>query len=100
MKKRKVFSWLIVIVFIVSLIQMPIFTSASLENESVFIKIRYSREDSNYDGWNLWVWEEDKEGKRVDFIGDDSEGKFAVVETSKDAGKLGFIIRKSVQGNS
>lgn len=99
MKKRKVFSWFIVIVFIISLIQMPIFTSASNEDESIYVKIRYTREDSNYDGWNLWVWEQDKEGKRVDFIGEDSEGKFAVVETSKDAGKLGFIIRKSVQGN-
>ena len=99
MKKRKAFSWFLVIVFVVSLIQIPIFTSALPENESVFVKIRYSREDSNYDGWNLWVWEQDKEGKRVDFIGEDSEGKFAVVETSKEAEKLGFIIRKSVEGN-
>ena len=99
LKKRKAFSWLLVIVFIVSLIRMPIFTSASSENESVFVKIRYSREDAIYDGWNIWAWEQGKEGKRVDFIGEDSEGKFAVVETSKDAEKLGFIIRKSVQGN-
>ncbi len=99
LKKRKAFSWLLVIVFIVSLIRMPIFTSASSENESVFVKIRYSREDAIYDGWNIWAWEQGKEGKRVDFIGEDSEGKFAVIETSKDAEKLGFIIRKSVQGN-
>ena len=42
-------------------------------SEAVYIKIRYNRPDNNYDGWNLWVWEAGKDGKRVDFIGEDSK---------------------------
>lgn len=67
--------------------------------QKVYVKIRYNRPDKNYEGWNLWVWEEGIEGRKVDFIGEDSQGKFAVIETSKEANKLGFILRKSVSGN-
>lgn len=50
------------------------------------------REDDNYDGWNLWVWEDGKDGKQVDFTGEDSYGKVAVCNVSS-AGKVGFIVR-------
>lgn len=73
--------------------------SETKNNEKVYIKIRYNRPDNKYDGWNLWVWEEGSEGRRVDFIGEDSKGKFAVVETSKESSKLGFILRKSSDSN-
>ena len=53
----------------------------------------------DYDGWNFWIWEKGKEGKRVDFIGEDEEGKFAVIKTSSVAEELGFILRKSIPGN-
>lgn len=52
------------------------------------------REDKNYEGWNLWIWEEGKEGKQIDFQKEDSFGKIAVVSISK-AGKVGFIVRKN-----
>lgn len=50
------------------------------------------REDKKYDGWNLWVWEDGKDGKQVDFAADDSFGKVAVCSLS-GAGKVGFIVR-------
>lgn len=50
------------------------------------------REDGNYDGWNLWVWEEGKDGKQVDFKAEDDFGKIAVTSISKP-GKVGFIVR-------
>ena len=53
----------------------------------------------DYDGWNFWIWEKGKEGIRVDFIGEDEEGKFAVIKTSSVAEELGFILRKSIPGN-
>lgn len=37
---------------------------------------------------------EKKDGKQVDFVGQDQQGKFAVVETTKEAGQLLFIVRK------
>lgn len=52
------------------------------------------REDDNYEGWNLWVWEDGKDGKQVDFTAADSYGKIAVCNLS-GAGKVGFIVRKN-----
>ena len=68
-------------------------------SEEVYVKIRYNRPDGNYEGWNLWVWQPGKDGQRVDFIGEDEEGKFAVIKTTKDAEQIGYILRRSEQGN-
>lgn len=68
-------------------------------DEKVYVKLRFNSETHNYNGWNFWVWEANKDGKQVDFIGEDSEGKFAVVETTKGAGSLGIIARKSTNEN-
>ncbi len=102
---KKSIAFLLSLVFIITLIQIPIVTKA--ENKSsneVYIKIRYDRPDKNYDGWNIWSWNRDNSGndtntKTHQFIGKDDEGEFAVIKTTKDAGKLGFILRKSESGN-
>lgn len=87
----------ILLTLVLSLFLLPIpnnYAQAAEESNLVYVKIRYCRKDSNYDNWNLWVWEKDKEGRQVDFLGEDDEGKFAVVETTKEAESLNFIIRK------
>ena len=91
--KRALAARLSLMMFI-AFIQLPVSVQA-VENsevnvrasEEVYVKIRYNRPDGNYDGWNLWVWEAGK------------DGKFDVVKTSKDAGQLGYILRRSEQGN-
>ena len=103
---KRVLAAMLSLMMCIAFIQLPISVQA-VENsevsvkasEEVYVKIRYNRPDGNYDGWNLWVWESGKDGQRVDFIGEDKEGKFAVVKTSKDAGQLGYILRRSEQGN-
>ena len=105
-KFKRVLAAMLSLMMCIAFIQLPISVEA-VENseanvkasEEVYVKIRYNRPDGNYDGWNLWVWEAGKDGQRVDFIGEDEEGKFAVVKTSKDAGQLGYILRRSEQGN-
>lgn len=100
MKKfKKALSYILTAIFMLTLIQLPLNVKADEANEPVYVKIRYSREDSQYDNWNLWVWEEGKGGKQVDFLGVDREGSYAVIETTKNANKLGFIVKKSVGGN-
>lgn len=96
MKKFKQLSaFLLVLIFISAMIQIPIKSvNASEKTDIVYVKIRYDKPDKNYDGWNIWAWEKDKEGKQVNFIGQDDQGKFAVVETTKEAQQLSFIIRK------
>ena len=105
-KFKRALAAILSLMMCIAFIQLPISVQA-VENpevsvkasEEVYVKIRYNRPDGNYDGWNLWVWEAGKDGQRVDFIGEDQEGKFAVVKTSKDAGQLGYILRRSQQGN-
>ncbi|MDU2490406.1 MAG: type I pullulanase [Clostridium celatum] len=105
-KFKRALAAMLSLMICMSFIQLPISVQA-IENsevnvkasEEVYVKIRYNRPDGNYDGWNLWVWEAGKDGQRVDFIGEDQDGKFAVVKTSKDSGELGYILRRSEQGN-
>ncbi len=67
--------------------------------EKIYVKIRYKREDKEYDGWNLWIWEDEKEGEMVDFIWEDSLGKFAIIETTNEYAKIGFRLRQSILEN-
>lgn len=69
------------------------------DNQKVYIKIKYNIPNKNHEGWNLWVWENNSEGKKIDFIGEDEKGKFAVIEASKESSKIGFILRKSTENN-
>ncbi|MDO4534351.1 MAG: type I pullulanase [Clostridium perfringens] len=99
-KIKKKFSIMLSFIFIFTFIQMPLLTLAKgKSDEKVYIKLRLNRKDIDYEGWNFWVWELNKDGRRVDFIGEDNDGKFTVVETTKGAEKLGIIARKSVEGN-
>lgn len=97
MRKFRKLSLLMVALLIVSL--FPATFSKTLANaaevsDKVYVKIRYERQDGNYENWNIWQWEKDKDGSKADFIGKDSEGMFAVIETNKAAQSLNFIIRK------
>ena len=105
-KFKRALAAILSLMMCIAFIQLPISVQATESTEvsaqateEVYVKIRYNRPDGNYDDWNLWVWEAGKDGQRVDFIGEDQDGKFAVVKTSKDAGQLGYILRRSEQGN-
>ncbi|MDE6312332.1 MAG: type I pullulanase [Lachnospiraceae bacterium] len=52
------------------------------------------REDSNYENWNLWIWEEGADGQTVEFRSEDDYGKIAVYQTANTPEKIGFIVRK------
>ena len=51
------------------------------------------REDNNYDGWNLWIWEEGADGQAVTFSAEDEYGKIAVYQSTGTPEKIGFIVR-------
>ncbi|MEK3797239.1 type I pullulanase [Peribacillus sp. FSL H8-0477] len=69
--------------------------------EKVKIKIHYFRYDKQYDGWNLWMWPDGKDGQAVQFKEEDEFGKVAEVELTDLEGikKAGFIMRQSKDGN-
>lgn len=51
------------------------------------------RSDNSYDGWNLWIWEDGREGQQVDFTDEDDFGKIAVYQTNRKPSSIGFIVR-------
>ena len=51
------------------------------------------RADNSYEGWNLWIWEEGREGQQVDFTDEDAFGKVAVYQTNRRPASIGFILR-------
>ena len=63
------------------------------EGETTVI-IHYQREDKAYDNWNVWAWEDSKEGQEKKFEYDDDFGKVCVIKTTNKVEKMGFIIRK------
>ncbi len=91
--KHKFTAGFLALVMVVSTILGQFLPYMTVSAAASTLIIHYGgREDDNYDGWNLWVWEEGKDGKQVDFSADDSYGKIAVCNLS-GAGKVGFIVR-------
>lgn len=90
---KKLTAMLLACVMAVSMVIGQTMPFMTVHAASSTLIIHYGgREDGNYDGWNLWVWEDGKDGKQVDFTGEDSYGKVAVCNISS-AGKVGFIVR-------
>ncbi len=56
------------------------------------LKLHYHREDGNYDGWDVWLWEEGKDGNGYAF--EDVDGEMvATMEVSPGTTSVGFIVR-------
>lgn len=93
---RKIISMIVALVMTISgMLGQMILPSTTIKAAANTLIIHYGgREDGDYEGWNLWVWEEGKDGKQIDFREEDSFGKIAVVSLSK-TGKVGFIVRKN-----
>ncbi|MGM0608607.1 MAG: type I pullulanase [Candidatus Muiribacteriota bacterium] len=59
----------------------------------VELTINYHRYDGDYDDWNIWVWEEGKEGGAYDFTQKTDYGVSTKLELEEPS-KIGIIIRK------
>lgn len=70
-------------------------------HKKVSITLHYHRFDGDYSGWNLWVWLEGQNGKKVEFSEEHSFGRSVTFEMEDPSGisRVGFIIRKSTEQN-
>lgn len=64
------------------------------------LTIHYYRFDGDYAGWNLWIWDHQHPGRKLEFVSDDSFGKVArtVLKQVTDGAEVGFVLRKSILG--
>ena len=72
------------------------------DDNTVTIRIHYTRPDGNYDGWNLWVWGSNLGGHRVDFaeeLVDGAKVATIVLDNARDHQNISFKERLSVEGD-
>lgn len=71
-------------------------TEITIAEDHYKVSINYKRFAQEYKDWNLWLWEEGREGKEVFFQEDTSYGKNLVVEIKKDKDvtKVGFLLKR------
>ena len=95
-KFKKITCSILALIFMLCLVQVPVSTNAesSSSDDNVYIKVRYTRADGNYDGWDIWAWN-DKAGisGANAFTGKDSKGVYALFKAKKTDGELGLIVR-------
>ena len=74
-------------------------SSSSSSNENIqkrLLRIHYYRDDGNYKGWNIWLWDKAKgNGSSKLFTGEDDYGVYAEIDLDEYAGcvEFGIIIR-------
>lgn len=91
---KKVISSILLVVFMLCLVQVPTATRATENNiDKTYVKVRYKRADNNYDGWNIWSWDDNNVGHVEEFDGVDSKGAYKIISRSKSDGQLGLIVR-------
>ena len=61
------------------------------------VTVHYHRNKGDYQGWNLWTWEDNRSGTARQFTSQDDYGKIATFTAKNDAGieNAKFIVRYS-----
>ena len=78
---------------LVVLLMVPLFTAVSFADNKNLIIVHYHRDDADYTGWNLWLWNDGASGKQISFSDDDDFGKVAVYTCDTSVSKVGVIVR-------
>lgn len=65
------------------------------DGEGTPVRVHYHRFDSNYEGWNLWLWPEGGAGSAYQFSQEGDFGMIAevMVPGVKENGNIGIIVR-------
>ncbi|MEB1809782.1 MAG: hypothetical protein LPK26_21235 [Bacillaceae bacterium] len=60
----------------------------------------YEREDQQYDGWNIWVWDTEYKDDQIDFT-EYKDGKaIARINIGPDTERIGFVLRDTDDWNT
>lgn len=94
----------LLLIFMMIVLFMPFVKTVQAETETTHIYVHYYRYAGDYDGWNVWMWQnqpEAKAGKEYTFVDDDTGaehnfgGKVAKIPLSgdlEDAERVGILI--------
>ena len=57
------------------------------------IIVHYAKDSKSNSKWNMWIWPDQKDGRKYDFTKKDTFGQICEVEFDGDLNKVGFIVR-------
>lgn len=92
-RRKRWLSLTLILMLILTMMPMPFAQKAQAAQGPQKLIVHYQRTAKDYDGWDLWLWEDGKEGKAIAFTGEDDYGKIWTID-SLNAAKYGFIVRK------
>lgn len=96
--KKRVHAIVLVIAMIFSMFGSVTFNVEEAKADTtVKIKFHYSREDKNYEGWNLWTWSD--KNQPLTFDEKEENGVCATGTYSASTKEVGFIVRLSEPDN-
>lgn len=91
--KRRVNAFLIAMLLLVTPLLAAFSDAMTARAEGgLTLKLHYHREDGNYDGWDVWLWEVGGEGGGFPFAEEDGE-MVATKEITPGITSVGFIVR-------
>ena len=96
--KKRVHAILLVIAMIFSMFGSVSFNAVdAYADTTVTVKFHYTREDNDYEGWNLWTWSD--KNQPLTFDEKEANGVCATGIYTKSAKEVGYIVRKSEGDN-
>lgn len=91
--KRKLKAWLMAVVMLVLTVVPTMGTAIPVKAaDDLIIQLHYHRDDGNYDGWSVWMWEEGGDGADYELTDMDGE-KVASMVVTPGTSSVGFIVK-------
>ena len=88
--KKRIMAFLAALVLLLTCI--PCGNVAKAEEEGLVLKVHYHRNDGNYTGWDVWLWEAGQGGKGYAFAEENGE-MVATMNVTAGTTSVGFIVR-------
>lgn len=92
MKRISAFVLALVMVLSLVLVPMPGNTVSAEGTGPVVIKVHYTREDNNYDGWDIYTWGDVNGGGHT--LVEENGEMVATVYANANTSSIGFIVRQ------
>ena len=89
--KKRIMAFLAALVMLLSCVPFGALVTVQAAEELI-LKLHYHRADGQYDGWDVWLWEEGKEGAGYPFENENGEMVATKVLTPGTTA-VGFIVR-------
>ncbi|MGV2939657.1 pullulanase [Mesobacillus sp. LC4] len=70
-------------------------TGTAVESTDRTVRVHYIREDQQYDGWNIWVWNTGRQNDQIDFQSYENGMATADIAVAPETANIGLVIRST-----